>query len=187
LYFCSRKRNQKRKEQNYENRKSNNPRSDGPGAGNACHGPAFAQRWPRRWQPWWLVYERTEPQQRPLAQQFELQLTEPQLEHSLAQLQQLVGNQEHAESQLQCPEPQQPKCLEPQLQQPEFFEPQHKPPVTQWWRSWQRSIGRPSVARRGCTYPQRHGPSGPDGGWRKARRHDSPVEKGCDAYASGLA
>jgi hypothetical protein len=127
--FAAEKGTKKRKEQNHENRKSNNPRSDSPGAGNACRGTALAQ-WRTRWrQPRRLVDERPQPQQRPLAQQFELQLvkpqlqlTQPQYEH-IAQLQQLAGDEELAEPQLQRPEPQQLKRLEPQYRQLEHAEP----------------------------------------------------------------
>ena len=90
--FHERKRNQKRKEQYYENHKSNNPRSDGPGAGNACCGTTLAQ-WRTRWrQPWWFVDERTESQQRPLAQQ------QPELQQLQSQQQYAQPQQQHAQS-----------------------------------------------------------------------------------------
>ena len=134
--FAAENGTKKRKEQNHENRKSNNPRSDSLGAGNACSGTAFAQ-WRTRWrQPRRLVDERPQPQQRPLAQQFKLQLVKPQLQFAqpqlqfaqpqyehIAQLQQLAGDEEHAEPQLQRPEPQQLKRLEPQHRQLEHAEP----------------------------------------------------------------
>ena len=114
--FLQQKTNQKRKEQNHEDRKSNSARSDSLGAGNARNGATLAQRW-RRWQPRRLVDEQPQTQWwwQPQLQLAKPQLQQPQqlkqqkLQHAKPQLQQSkpqhVKKQQRSDTQLQRSEP----------------------------------------------------------------------------------